>query len=348
MAFDKRYVPLETIEFSATEQSIDLDVGVPTTALRCRLVCSVTATGANNDATLNDDPLQRLISNIKIVWDKTKLVDNVALRDLYQFFLANTVQVPTQTEPAAADYNSGTATTAYELNFTIPFAWGFLRNPWDTHLPVLPVKRQLKMFVTWNTDNNGTGTNDDGTGAIITGGSDDYTWAVEPYLEVTQIEHPLATSARKPYFLPILSSEVSETWAAANSRFLFEVPDNRDFVMHILRNTYNNATALTNDVLEDAINTVSLFATGEDWLDEIPLDQLRAEEAEIFPAVNDETGYLRLLYASGGSLFKRINPDAHKKLKYAFDVEAPTAGTGLITVTSAQLIAAPPYTVADI
>lgn len=342
MAFDQRLVTLEDVNYGASTQQINLERGVPTSELRCRLTASVTVTGANADAVILDDAMQRLISSIKVQWDSDALVDSIPLRDLYQVYARTVPQIPTQTEPTQAQLRAA-ATYAYELNFSIPFAWGFLRNKWDTHLPALPVRRQLKMFVEWNQDRVNAGTDDKGTGAFISAGTDAYTWSVEPVLEVTQVTHPLAAAGARPFYLPVITQMVTDTWTAATSRLVHELPDNRDFIMHIMRNTYG-----TNDALEDAINTVGFRATGEEWYDDISLDILRAIEAEQFPAVNNSTGYLGLMFASGGSIMKRIQPKTHNGLKYELNVATPTSGNGLVTITSLQLLAAKPYTVAQI
>lgn len=328
---DIKVINLPDIGYNPAEQSVDVIHSLPTDRIDFRLSGAILVTGVAGDAVVHDDPISRLVDSFRLMWDDVPLIDSIPGRDLYALFKRCVAQTPDQTLPTAAALNAGTgAVVPFDFRFSHFFARPYLAKPWDTHLPALPVRKQLKLFVRWNKDRLASG-DDQGTGAIVASGSDAYTWDTAPTLEVWQNTSP--TSQTAPWFIPVLEQFVTTTWAAATPTLISRLESGRQFDMHLLRSTYGGA-----NTLEDSISRLSFLATGDRFIDRAPLSYLRGREAELFPAVSEDEGYLAIRFAQGGLLTNRVNPDSYTDLRYEFDVAAPTSGNGLITVTSCNLL----------
>lgn len=330
MSLNRKPERLPDINFNAAQQHVELVAGVATSKIRCRLSGTILTAGANGDGVVLDDPLQRLITAIRIERDGDPIIRDIPLRDIYQIYLRQIEDEPTQSIPVDASVQGDTTAFPFELHFEIPFSSGWLGRPWDTHLPPLFVRNHLRLYVTWS-QAIATAGDGAGTGAIVKSSSDAYTFSVAPKLEITQITHP--RPGIKPLAVRHFSQFVSQTWAAATAKMVERIQSDRQFDFHLLRSTYG-----TQDELQNSILTVALRATGDDWIDDETIAMLHAEEASIFPVPNEETGYLGLFFADGGRLTNAVFPRQHADLKYEFGLAAPTSGVGLITVTSAELV----------
>lgn len=333
---DLKVYNLPDVSYDPAEQSVELIHSQPTDRIDFRLSGTIEVTGTNADGVVRDDAVMRLIEQVRLMWDDVPLIDSIPGRDLYAFFKRCVAQEPTQTVPANADIQGDGSTFAFDVRFSHFFARPYLAVPWDTHLPALPVRNQLRLFTKWSKERL-TSADDQGTGAIVASGTDVYTWAVEPTLEIWQNTSP--TSQTPPWYVPVLEQFVTRTWAASTDQLVSRLESGRQFDMHLLRSTYGGA-----DALEDSINHLSFMATGERFVDRLTLPYLKGREAELFPAVQDDEGYLAIRYAAGGLLTNRVNPNSYTDLRYEFGVDAPTSGNGLITITSANLLGVKGFT----
>lgn len=330
MSLNRKPERLADINWHAAQQHIELAAGIATSKIRCRLSGTILTTGANADGVVFDDPLQRLITSIRIERDSDPIIRDIPLRDLYQIFLRQIEDEPTNLIPVDASVQGEATSFPFELHFEIPFSSGWLGRPWDTHLPPLFVRQHLRLYVTWS-QAIATAGDDPGTGAIVKSSTDAYTFSVPPKLEITQITHPRAGEA--PFAVRHFSQFVSQTWTAATAKMIERIQSDRQFDFHLFRQTYG-----ANDELQNSILTLGLRATGDDWIDDETIAMLHAEEASIFPVPNEELGYLGILYADGGRLTNAVMPRQHADLRYEFGLAAPTSGDGLITITSAELV----------
>ena len=330
MSLNRKPVKLADINFNAARQYSEMAAGVATSKLRCRLSGSILTTGATADGVVLDDALQRLITSIRIERDSDPIVRDIPLRDMYQIYLHQIEEEPTQSVPVDSDIQGDAGTFAFELHFDIPFSTGWLARPWDTHLPPLFVRQHLRIYVTWS-QAIATAGDGPGTGAIVKSSSDAYSFSVAPKLEITQVTHPRA--GEKPFAVRHFSQSVTSTWAAATAKLIERIQSDRQYDFHLLRSTYG-----TKDELQNLILTLGLRATGDEWIDDETIAMLHAEEASTFPVPNEELGYLGLLFADGGRLTNAVYPRQHADLRYEFGLDTPTSGDGLITITSAELV----------
>lgn len=328
MGLNERLVKLPDINYDQSEQDIDLETGVPWSRLDFLLTGEIKVTGANADGTLHDDMLQRLLEQVNLEWDGRYPIKNMAGRDLYQEFLANVVQEPSQDVLTTAEIQAA-GTYAFSLRFSYYIAKRYMGRAFEFGVfPAVSTKNPLKLRCKWNKDAVNAG-DDAGTGAIVKSGSDAYTWNTPPKLEVVQVEAPSAVGPNKiPQYLPFIETHRAKTFTTAETAMPWRIPDDRLIAMVLIRNTYG-----ATEILEDAIDELSFEAAGEEWMNDIPLEILRGTEAEYFPAVSEETGYLRMLIADGGLLSNLLEPEYHDDLRYLFKLDAPTGSPGKLDIT---------------
>jgi hypothetical protein len=92
------------------------------------------------------------------------------------------------------------------------------------------------------------------------------------------------------------------------------------------------------DELANLIDAVSFRSTRETFLDLESLERLAADEAEMFPAVNEETGYTFIPWARDGMLTELVNRDEHENLRFEFSTDTPASGSGKIVYTQCELV----------
>lgn len=330
---NERKIKLPTVQFAAAQQYVDLLRSVPTSRLQFRLSGAIRVDDAApaGDGTVIDDQIIRLLEFVTLSWDDVPIVDRIPGRDLYGIYRRQVAQLPTQTAIVDTDLDAQ-GNTSFELHFSLYFADPMLARAWDTHLPPLPVTSQLRLYVDWEQrEPTGAGTSEAGTGAIVLSGADDYQFSTDPTLEIWQVTHPRQGDV--PLFLPQITQFSSQTWTAAQAAQVERFSSQRSFYFQLLRTGYGG-----DEQLQTAINNLSLLATGATWYDDLTIEMLLAEEAQLFEAVNEETGYLGLRYASGGRLTHRVDPTQHDDLRYEFDLDAPTSDPGIIRVTSRNVV----------
>ena len=329
MSLNLQKVPLETINRSTSEQTIDMIPDTPTMRLDCVLAGSleVDATG-NNDGAVFADAAERLVKRIRILKDSFPLVD-ADLRGIYQDFIRNVLQAPTRDDLTSAEVD-GVGTYTFRLPFTIFFSSPFLARPFDTHLPALPVRNSLRMIVEWGATAQSAGSGA-GTGDMLSAGTDVYTWAVEPTIEVVQVIAPKA--GIKPFAVPVFESFDLPTWDGAVANLTGRFDNDRAFARLILRQTYG-----ATDLLEDGMNFLTFKAAGQRWIDRVAFATLRDDDQATHPAIGTEVGYLAMNFTNGGKLGGAVQPRQHTDLQLVFDADDPTSGSGLIRVYQRQII----------
>lgn len=336
-----RVIPAESIEYSTAEQSIDLEPEVATERVDFVLSGQITAAGGNNDGAAFADAIQRLIPRLRIKLDNFTLVDS-DLRGLYVNYQANVPSLPSNTVPL--DDPDSATTFDFRLPFSYHFVSPFTARPYDTHLPPLPVRNALKVIVNFATSTQSAGS-DPGTGAMLSAGTDTYTFSETPTLEIVQVTSP--AQGIKPQYVPVFESFDLREFSGAVSRHVGKFDNDRRFSRLILRATYGGT-----DLLQDAISNLTLRATGQTWYDEVPGDTLRDESDSVYPSLRDFTfavtgpktqsaaltGYQVLTFLNGGLLGGAVNPREHTDLQLVLNLAAPTSGDGLIRVYQNQLV----------
>lgn len=330
LAIKDRSFQTLTLSEANPEQYVDLDPGLATEKIVGVISGSITVTGANGDGVLNDDTLQRLITNIRLERDGLPLVRDIPLRDMYQIFLRSTEQVPAQDVPTTAEIQAA-GTYDFRLYFEIPFASPWLAAPWNTHLPPMRVDTALRLTVTWNTTRVNSG-DSAGAGAIVKSGSDAYTWGTTPSVKLYQIGSTKINSRGAPKYVRAFSQIRTDSFTTAQDRLSKLLTSQRAFDFHLLRFTDDGD-------LSNLVNSISFEDTRDQYLREMGIDALWGQEAQSFPAVNRETGYLGIRFAAGGLLSNAVLPKEHTDLRYVFDVGTPS-GTGIIVITMAELLLA--------
>lgn len=343
---NNRLIPLESIEYSTAEQKIVMEPQVATERVDFLLTGQITVVGAVGDGAAFADAVQRLITRLRIKKDNFTLVD-ADLRGLYVNYLGNIGAVPTSTLPLA-DPDSA-ATFDFALPFSYHFNSPYTARPFDTHLPPLPVRNRLEVIVNWATDAQSAGS-DPGTGAMLSAGTDTYTFSEGPTLQIVQASSP--REGIEPQWVPVFESFDVREWSAATPRLAGRFDNDRRFSRLIVRQTYG-----ATDLLEDSIVDLSLRATGQQWFDEVPAGILRDEAEAIYPAFRDWTfaggavdtagpltGYHILTFLNGGLLGGHVNPVEHTDLQLLLNVATPTAGDGLVRVYQNQLVGVEGFT----
>lgn len=337
MTLNNYRVALPAFPFQAQEDSEELLHGVYMKGLEFRLNAEVTVAGGAGDGVLLAEGVQRLIRRIRVIWDGVTLVD-VDGRGAVQISRHVTAQ---NIAPTALAIPGIQAATPIEVIFRLPFERQYLARPFETVLPPLTVRQQLRLYIDWEPAANVGVGSDPGTGALIFGGDRAVTFNVQPNLTVTQI---YATKGKMPWYLPGISSFDAEAFAAANPRLEATVRSSLRFDMAMIR-TVQGANAEP----QDAINTASLLAGGGvRFIDTIPLADLRAEERFQFPGVNtNQPGYVSTLFADGGLLGNVLNPNSLSNPRWEFDLAAPTAAPGQLRIYTMDLLAVPGVTVIE-
>lgn len=326
MSINQRRIPLETVQYSGSEQSIDI-VQEPTERLDFVLSGTLHQAGVDGGASIRDEALQRLIPRMRIVKDGFFLLDS-DLRGIFQRYIRTVLQVPAATDPAIG---GGAGDIPFRLPFSYYFTGAGLKRPFDLHLPRMNVKRNLQLMVQWSTENAGN-SSDNGSGAIVTGGGVAYTWTTEPTLTVTQVTVPRAGIA--PRYLPVFESFDLPTFAAANSRLSSAFDNGRKFWKMLIRSAYGSET-----IAEDSINYVTLKSAGERFVDKVPFAELVDRDKEAHPGIGTETGYLAFPdFTNGGLLNGAVDPNALTDLRLELDVSAPTSGDGQVRVYEDQIV----------
>lgn len=331
---NKTVLNLGSIGFNAQRQSIELDPGLPTSEIRLLLTGTVTVAGAAADAVILDDPLMRLISSIRVERDGNPIVRDIPGRDMDGIWRRHVVQQASQSVPTQAQLRAA-GSYAFRYATGIPFATRWLSRPWDVHLPPLRTNTGLRLYIDWNQTVFGGAGSGAGSGALVDVGTDTYTFSVAPSVQVTQVGHPknATRDSAKGFGVRKYEQFRTQTWAAATAQLTETIKSGRSFDLHLLRQSYGALERTQN-----SITSVSFLASLQEFLRNNSAHDLRQAEAELFPGVNSETGYLAILWAEMGMLTNIVVPGQHTNLRYEFNVAAPTAGNGLIAVTVAQVV----------
>lgn len=343
MGMNDKRMPLETVPWAAGgRRSIELHKGLTTLRLDCVLsgTLRVDNSGPTGDGVVRDEPLQRLMENVKVEAGRFPLVD-VSGREVWQDHLRNVARVRSIDAPTDSDLDAQ-GNTDFTLRFSIHFARGYYVNPIETAIPDLRLgDKPFKLEVRWSdqTLDSGSGSADPGVGAIVESGSDTYVFASggEPELEVHQAIVPTTGPQFKPLGVPVLES-FSKEFTAALSRFKVAFDNDRRFGSLLIRTGHGSS-----EVAENVINSLSLEATGESFYDDQPYEVLRTEEVERYTALDGspETGRVFLRVAGGGRLSNIVDPTDHNDLKLLFDVDAPGSTPGVLNVLQSQVIGWP-------
>jgi len=333
MSANQRFNPLPDFPFQAAENSEELTHGVYLKALHCRISATVDiAAGGGNDGTLVNEGVQRLLTNVRMVWDGFNIIDNINGRELVAIARRASSQPLTETQIAAV----GIQTTAVEINFIIPFARPWLVDPFNTVFPPVKVDQQLRVYAQWEQGlaNAQAGTVA-GSGAFETGGDRVITFTVAPTLQITE---EYAVRGTDPWMIPVISNFESEQFTAANARLRADLLNDRPFT-DVLIQVRQGASQEG----QAGLNFLSLITGGTRHVDNVPFAILKRIERDLFPAVPVATaaldnGFLWLPLTSGGKLGNVFDPAQLPKARFEMDVAAPTGAPGVVRFTMLELM----------
>ena len=327
---------LPVFAWQQAEDSEDLLRGVNIKDLHLHVSATVKiAAGASTGAVVVDSPAT-LIESIRIIWDGYDLVQRISGKDL----LAITRRCVKQGIEPTTLADATAQTTAVSADLIIPFARPWLVDPYNTVLPALPVRQQLRVYVQWSAAVS-SATSDLGTGAIVTGSDVAVTFTVAPTMVVTQQYN---TSPAKPWAIPVISVNYAPQWSAANAALPYQLRGTLRYDSIMFR-AMQGATA----ALQDSINKITFLAGNQRFWDQTTWDTLKRMERDRFPAVPAaEVGTLFAMQASGGKLSNAVNPNALRAAgsdpRYEFNVVAPTGNPGQIRVIEFDLLTRPGLT----
>lgn len=321
----------QNVQFNEARQEVDLLQSVNLHAIQLRITGTLdVAAGGGTDGTLLTDPVARLLQRIRVAWDGMDLVD-LSGADLAEVTRRIGRQQVTPDEPADAAVQ---ADTALRHDLIIPFTRDFLANPIETVFPSVRVRQQLKVFLTWERGASG-GTSDAGTGAIIDGGDRDVT-LTDVECSVTEI---YSTGVVRPWYIPVLRVETSQQFNSAAVAHPLRLRGDRRFDSVLLRSI--------EDATEEPaalINEVSLVGGVNRFIDDVPFDDLKAEEIRAFHSVPEAGSSLMVQFVDNGKLGTVVNPNDFTDPRFEFDVDAPGTNPGQIRAIMFELAAIPGIT----
>ena len=343
MGLNKYMRTLRRMDLAANPRgSVDLIEGQYTSALHLYLQGEVTVAGGTTSGTLVAEGVERLLDNIRLVYDGFHLVNPVEgreLRAISRRMVANIVAAD-----RLADANAQVS-TPISLYLMIPFARRYLADPFETVLPPLRVNNEFTLYVDLASTASGGAGSDPGTGALIRGGDRVVTFD-SLTLDVVQ---EYSRNGKSPLYLPVISVQQTAQFDAANAALPLELRSANRFdglLLHTVEGP-NRDNA-------DLINEISFMSGSTRFLDRVPIEILNADEQSSFPSVggraageSDETGYDFLLMADNGKLGNVVDPRVISQPVIEFNVDTPGTTPGLIRAVFMDLITQPGVTAAQ-
>ena len=123
---------LPNLAFAAQEDFVDLVPGVLTKSIHLEVEATVDIAGGAASGAVFAEGIQRLLTSLRVVRDGEEIMD-LPGRLVAALWRRSVFQGPNFTELAAA----GVQTTVIRGKFGIPFARGWLADPFDTVDPAL-------------------------------------------------------------------------------------------------------------------------------------------------------------------------------------------------------------------
>jgi len=326
MGLNKLMEQLPAIAFGAQEQFVDLVPGVLTKAIHLEVEATVDIAGGAASGTVVPEGILNMIDSVRIVHDGDEKVD-LSGRLLAQLWRRHVRNMPTPTELA----NGNVQTTTVRMKFGVPFARGWLANPFDTVFPPLLARQEFRIFVEWNQAVN-AGSVVAGTGALVAGGDRVVTFTDGPRIRIVQ---EYAEVGIEPMWAPKYTSFEVDRFTAADRRLQAEMKKG-SIIDAILIASRDTATAAPTDAL---INDLTFRGASRRFIDSLRWDQFQDMDQEIYSGVDGlhRAGYGFYLLADGGKLGNAVNLDAIVNPLLEFDVNAPSGGNGQITVVLSEL-----------
>jgi len=324
--------PKPDIAFSTQEEFVDLTPGVFTKRLDLELTGTLTVAGGTTDGTLLAEHVQRLLRSVRVVHDGDEIVDLTG-RDLVAITRRDVARALNFTELAAP---GAQVATAFRAKFRVPFERHYLADPFNTVLPPAAVRQEFRLFVEWETGETTAGS-DPGSAAFISGGDRDVTFPATPRLRIVQV---YAETGILPWWQPRYSSFEVDRFSAADPRVEAEIR-RAAIVDALVIAAREDATADPTDAL---INTVTFRGGARRFIDALRWDLLQDADQEQHPGVDNTVGYAMMLLADGGKLGNAVNLRNIPNPLLQFDVAAPTAGQGQVTVILSELVSVPGVT----
>jgi hypothetical protein len=320
---------LEGASYQANrEQNFQLTRDSKIGYLLCWIDAAVTVAGVGGAPTVVENGFLDVLERLRIRLLNENLFQHSA-RDLYELDRRLAVN--------ALDYDDSdfdpTAAATYDLfaEFVVPFTLPFMASPFDFHARARRVEDEVReAFAQWSNAAENAG-DDQGTGVLVTGGTQTLTWDREPELFVTAETFPSREDGGGdlPLAVPKVETFESEVFTTAQDSLKIDFTPDEPVLMVLLQGFDDGEPA-------DLVRRVTV-GDHPDY-NRVPIEALRIRERRDFDAVETSVDHsIGILLASGGRWTNRFRPGMDlRKQRVIVDASQPDgsdpSGNGQIRV----------------
>lgn len=326
-----------TLPWAAARQEVDLTGGAAIHAIRLRITGQLdVAAGGGADGVLNQDPVVRLIRQIRITHDDYDIVDPMPLVPFFYFYRRTANQTILPVNPAIPGIQ---AATLFSATVVIPFSWKAFADPHEIFYRANRVARQFKLYIDWETAVAVAG-DSPGSAAMITGGTRATTLSAVQVV-VTEIS---SVTPKQPQLYPKFRYGQTQQFVAATAALPFQLLSGDRVAAHMLM---EREGALEQTAALGNLNRVTLLSNQARKLDNLAFADLKEEERELFNSVPlAETGTVLVNYLDNGRFGGALDPlQLGTNPRYEFNVAVPTTAPGMMRVFEFALVGKPGETV---
>jgi hypothetical protein len=331
---------LGNIAYQTEERQIDLPRGVNIHKILLRVNATVTIVdpGAGAAGTVLAENAARLLRGITLRHDG---VDRAIIdgRWGYRMMRASALDYPINVNLVNGAAQVGTPIEAW---LVLPFERPWNAKPVDTIWPAhMPVTQELSLRLQWETGRcNAVANTAQGSTALVqTDSTMSVTFATGPTVDVFVY---YSTNRINPAFTPHYTVRNTDPFAAANTVLPFSLMGLPRFDSIFLRDLYGPF-----NLPQDGVNNITFQVAGgaTRYWNLAPFALLQMEERAGFPGVtltgDTRVGDVLLQPHDKGRLTTTIVPSSMNDPRFLFDVDAPTAPTGRVSMLYCELYKIP-------
>lgn len=315
---------LESVPYQANgERPIQLVRDAKMLYLHCWVTARVTVAGVGGAPTVVENGFADIVDRIR-----TRLLGD----SLWEHSGRDFLEIGRRASATVLDYDDGgfdpTSAADYELffEFLVPLAQPWMAQPFDFHVRARRTEDEVREALVRFSNAAENAGDDQGTGVLVTGGTQTLTWAREPELFVGAEVVPPNDRGGGPLPAAYTKAETfeSEVFTAAQSGLTIDFTPDAPVTMVLLQGFDDGEPA---DLLERVT-----VADHQDYFD-LPIELLRIAERQRFQAVETTVDHsIGILLAGGGRWTNRFRPGVDsRKQRIRVDTAAP-AGDGRIRV----------------
>lgn len=318
------YDEIETIGYSANaETPTELTRDSKIAYLHCWISARVDVAGVGGAPTVVENGFLDVLDRLRVRLLGENLYEHSG-RDIYEL---DRIASATLLDYDDGGFDPGAA-AEYELfaELVVPFSLPFMAQPFDFHVRARRTEDEVRQaLVRWANDAENAG-DDQGTGVLVTGGTQTLTWVREPelFIEAKTVPSRAEGGGDLPVAFPLVETYESSVFTSATSGLTIDFTPDHPVLALLLMGFDDGEPA-------DLIDRVTV-ADNPDY-NSVRVEALRIEERRAFPAVDvsvDHAVALRL--ADGGRWTNRFRPGMDMpKQRIRLDTSAP-GGDGRIRV----------------